>query len=209
MTTGNGQRDLVWQPPTVSREQRATLNGHRSMVLWLTGLPGAGKSTLAHAVEERLYRMGCRSVVMDGDNVRHGLCGDLGFNAAGRVENIRRVAEVARLFVDAGVIAITAFISPFSKDRQYARALFAPGDFLEIHCACPLEECERRDVKGMYRRARAGEIPLFTGVDSPYEEPIDAEIVIRTDQLSLEQSVDRILVAMVARGVVPEAGGLG
>lgn len=209
MTTENGQRDLVRQPPTVSREQRAALNGHRSMVLWLTGLPGAGKSTLAHAVEERLYRMGCRSVVMDGDNVRHGLCGDLGFNAAGRVENIRRVAEVARLFVEAGVIAITAFIAPFSKDRQYARALFAPGDFLEIHCACPLEECERRDVKGMYRRARAGEIPLFTGVDSPYEEPIDAELVIRTDLLSLEESVERIIVAMVARGVVPEAGGLG
>jgi adenylylsulfate kinase len=209
MQTKSEPKNLVWHHTAVTRAQREVLNAHRSMVLWLTGLSGAGKSTLAHAVEERLHRMGCRSFVMDGDNVRHGLCSDLGFTEAGRVENVRRVAEVAKLFVDAGVIAITAFISPFSKDRQYARSLFVPGDFLEIHCDCPLAECERRDVKGMYRRARAGEIPLFTGVGSPYEVPRDAEIVIRTDQLSLEESVDRIIAALVERGVIPEAGMLG
>lgn len=207
--TANGRIDLVWHRAAVTRAQREAQNGHRSMVLWLTGLSGAGKSTLAHAVEERLHRMGCRSFVMDGDNVRHGLCRDLGFTDAGRVENIRRVAEVARLFVDAGVIAITAFISPFRKDREYARSLFPSGDFLEIHCACPLEECERRDVKGMYRRARAGEIPMFTGIGSPYEEPRHAELVIRTDRAALDDAVDRIVAAMVERGAIPEAGGLG
>jgi adenylylsulfate kinase len=197
-----GAKDIVWHHATVTRARRETLNGHRGAVLWFTGLPGAGKSTLAHAVEERLHQAACRTFVMDGDNVRHGLCGDLGFSAADRVENVRRIAEVAKLFLEAGTIVMTAFISPFRADRERARALFPHGDFLEIYCACPLAECERRDVKGMYRRARAGEISMFTGIDSPYEEPRDAELTVATGTLALEASVDAVIDLLRARGIV-------
>jgi len=159
--------NVVWHHATVTRERREQLNKHRSICLWFTGLSGAGKSTLAHAIEERLHRAGCRTIVLDGDNVRHGLCSNLGFSIEDRAENIRRIGEMSRLFVEAGVIALTAFISPFRSERRRARELLGEGNFIEIYCDCPINVCEQRDVKGMYKRARAGEIKDFTGISSP------------------------------------------
>ncbi len=185
--------NVVWHHATVTRERRQQLNGHRSFVLWFTGLSGSGKSTLAHAVEERLHQMSCRTFVFDGDNVRHGLCSDLGFGEEDRRENIRRIGEMTKLFVEAGVIAMTAFISPFRAERQMVRSLFQPGEFIEIYCDCSLETCEARDVKGLYAKARAGLIPNYTGISSPYEEPLSPEIRIRTDKETLEDSVDAVL----------------
>lgn len=194
--------NVVWHHATVRREHRRRRNGHGSVVLWFTGLSGAGKSTLAHAVEEKLHEQGCATYVLDGDNVRHGLCGDLGFSAEDRWENVRRVGEVAKLFVDAGVIVLTAFISPFAADRQRVRGLLMPDDFLEIYCRCPVEICETRDVKGFYQRAREGVIKEFTGISSPYEEPQNAELVVDTGRLSLEESVERVLALLRERGVI-------
>ncbi len=185
--------NVVWHHATVTRERRQQLNGHRSFVLWFTGLSGSGKSTLAHAVEERLHQMNCRTFVFDGDNVRHGLCSDLGFGEEDRRENIRRIGEMTKLFVEAGVIAMTAFISPFRAERKMVRSLFEPGEFIEIYCDCSLETCEARDVKGLYAKARAGLIPNYTGISSPYEEPQSPEIRIRTDKETLEDSVDAVL----------------
>jgi adenylylsulfate kinase len=185
--------NIVWHHSLVSREQRERRNGHKSFVLWFTGLSGAGKSTLAHRVEELLFKKGCRTYVFDGDNVRHGLCADLGFSAEDRRENIRRIGEMSKLFVDAGVIALTAFISPFRRDRELVRGLMGPGDFIEIYCDAPLEICEQRDVKGLYRRARAGEIPEFTGISSPYEVPERPEIAVRTGEDGLDECAWQIL----------------
>lgn len=189
----NNSSNTIWHHATVTRERREKLNGHKSVIIWFTGLSGAGKSTLAHAVEERLHQMGCRTFVFDGDNVRHGLCGDLGFSEADRKENIRRIGEMARLFIEAGVIALTAFISPFRTDRRKVRNLVAPDDFVEIYCRCPVEICEQRDVKGLYRKARAGEISHFTGVSSPYEEPENPDLVLDTGDMPLEKCVDQII----------------
>ena len=194
--------NVVWHQATIERPQREELNGHKSAILWFTGLSGSGKSTLAHAVEDRLYEMACRTYVLDGDNVRHGLCGDLGFSDQDRVENIRRVGEVAKLFTEAGVITLTAFISPFIADRDRVRGLVKDGDFIEIYCQCALEVCESRDVKGLYKKARAGEIPEFTGINSPYEEPKNAEIIVDTAALSLEESVDKVIGYMKEKGIV-------
>ena len=163
--------NVVWHQATVTRERREKLNGHRSFVLWFTGLSGAGKSTIAHAVEEQLYQMGCHTFVFDGDNVRHGLCSDLGFGEDDRKENIRRIGEMTHLFVQAGGIAMTAFISPFRSERKRVRDLFKPGEFIEVYCDCSLDTCEQRDVKGLYAKARAGLIPNYTGISSPYEKP--------------------------------------
>lgn len=185
--------DLVWHRSAVSRAQREQANGHRSFVLWFTGLSGAGKSTLAHAVDERLHRIGCRSFVFDGDNVRHGLCADLGFSDHDRSENLRRIGEMGKLFLDAGVIALAAFISPRRADRDRVRAMFGDGDFYEIFVDCPLEVCEGRDVKGVYRRARAGEISHFTGISAPYEAPLHADLTLRTDQLAVDACVEAVL----------------
>jgi adenylylsulfate kinase len=195
-------RNAVWHHAVIERAHRQELNGHRSAVLWLTGLSGAGKSTLAHAVEEQLHRLGCRSYVLDGDNVRHGLCGDLGFSAAERGENIRRAGEVAKLMADAGLIVLAAFISPFRADRERVRGLMARGDFLEIHCQCPLDICERRDVKGLYQKARAGAIPEYTGISSPYEAPLAPELALDTGRLPLEQCVARVLGLLRARAIL-------
>jgi len=185
-------KNIVWHESQVSREMREKANGHKSAVLWFTGLSGAGKSTLAHAVEERLFQMGVGTYVLDGDNVRHGLCGDLGFSDVARRENIRRIGEAAKLFVDAGVVVLTAFISPFRSDRHQARKLLG-DDFIEIYCNSSLEVCESRDVKGLYQRARAGEIKDFTGISSPYEEPESAEIVVNTGVLDLPASVQQVI----------------
>ncbi|MEW9668918.1 adenylyl-sulfate kinase [Ammoniphilus sp. 3BR4] len=194
--------NIVWHSATVAKQDRQQLNGHKSCVLWFTGLSGAGKSTLANAVEKRLYELGLRSYILDGDNVRHGLNKDLGFSADDRKENIRRIAEVSKLFVDAGFISITAFISPFREDRQVARDLLEPGEFIEVYVKCTLNECENRDPKGLYAKARKGEIPDFTGISSPYEEPLDPELVIETDLLTLEESVDRVIRYLQYRNIV-------
>lgn len=205
--TGNGiaSPNVVWHVETVRRRHRERQNGHRSLLLWFTGLSGSGKSTMAQAVEERLHREKRHTYVLDGDNIRHGLCADLGFSDQDRQENIRRIGEVANLFVDAGVIVLSAFISPFRADRQRARNLVPPGDFIEIHCDCPLEICESRDVKGLYKRARAGEIRQFTGIDSPYEAPLSPELVLPTGTLSVADCVDQVM-ALVNRRIDLETG---
>ena len=172
------------------------------MILWFTGLSGAGKSTLAHAVEHRLYAAGCATFVFDGDNVRHGLCGDLGFSSEDRAENIRRVGEMSKLFIEAGIIALTAFISPFRADRDRVRDLVGSGDFIEIYCRAPLEVCEQRDVKGLYARARQGLIKEFTGISSPYEVPEHAELVIDTGSLPLEGCVAQVLAYLQQRAII-------
>ncbi|MDP1996231.1 MAG: adenylyl-sulfate kinase [Gallionella sp.] len=184
--------NVVWHHATVTRARREAQNGHRGAIIWFTGLSGAGKSTLAHAVEEHLHQMGCRTFVLDGDNVRHGLCGDLGFSATDRVENIRRVGEIAKLFMEAGVIVLTAFISPFREDRNKVRAMVQPGEFVEIYCQCPVEVCEQRDTKGLYKKARAGEIGQFTGISSPYEAPDMPELAVNTSERSLQDCVQQV-----------------
>lgn len=194
--------NVVWQEQAVSRQQREEQNRHKSFVIWFTGLSGSGKSTLANAVEAELHKLSCNSFVFDGDNVRHGLCGDLGFCEEDRVENIRRVAEMSRLFIEAGVIALTAFISPFRSDRRKVRDLMPEGDFIEVYCDCSLDTCERRDVKGLYKKARAGIIKNYTGISSPYEEPELAEIVVNTDSLSVEESADLIMRYLIDNGYI-------
>lgn len=191
--------NTVWQRSEVTRQQREQLNGHTGAVVWFTGLSGSGKSTLAHAVEARLHALACRTLVFDGDNVRHGLCGDLGFSLEDRAENIRRIGEMVSLFIEAGIIALTAFISPFKKEREKVRTLVGANNFIEIYCQCSLSVCEQRDVKGLYRRARLGEISDFTGISSPYEAPEQPALVLDTSSITLEESVDKVVAILVAR----------
>ncbi|MBI5889616.1 MAG: adenylyl-sulfate kinase [Nitrosomonadales bacterium] len=197
--------NIVWHQSTITRRQREEQNNHGSCVLWFTGLSGSGKSTLAHAVEEELHRHGCRTFVLDGDNVRHGLCGDLAFSEADRRENIRRVGETARLFVEAGVIVLTAFISPFRDDRERVRKLVGDADFIEVYCHCPLQVCEERDVKGLYRKARQGLIRDFTGISSPYEEPVQLAYSIDTARTSVADSAGQVMDLLVGHGKVRRA----
>ena len=185
--------NVIYHQASVTRQRRNKLNNHRSIVLWFTGLSGSGKSTLAHTVEEKLFQKGCSTFVLDGDNVRHGLNSNLDFSEAGRTENIRRISEVSKLMVESGLIVMTAFISPIKKDRNEAKKLISSDDFIEIYCKASLEVCENRDVKGLYKRARSGEIKNYTGIDSPYEEPENPELIIDTDNQSLEDSVSTIL----------------
>lgn len=205
MTGSNKTENVVWHEATVTRARREEMNGHKSFVLWFTGLSGSGKSTIAHAVEERLHQLGTRTFVFDGDNVRHGLCSDLTFSEADRKENIRRIGEMTKLFTQAGVVAMTAFISPFREERQRVRDLFEDGDFLEVYVKCSLDVCEQRDVKGLYKKARAGLIPNYTGISSPYEAPEAAEIVVETDQQTLDESVDIVLDALRSRSLLAAA----
>lgn len=193
--------NVVWHQSTVTRQDREHQNGHRSVILWFTGLSGAGKSTLAHAVEDKLFKLNCRTFVIDGDNVRHGLCADLGFSSDDRVENIRRVGEIAKLFTEAGIIALTAFISPFRADRDRVRELVADGDFIEVYCEASLEICENRDVKGLYKKARSGEISNFTGISSPYEPPESPELIVNTGEGSLETCVQQVIDFLKNKGV--------
>lgn len=193
MTQPTTSPNAVWQEVLVNRADRERMNGHRGAILWFTGLSGSGKSTMIHALEKHLHDAGRHTYALDGDNVRHGLCGDLGFSNQDRVENIRRIGEVAKLMLDAGLIVLCGFISPFAADRQRVRSLVAPGDFLEIHCECSLEICEQRDVKGLYRKARAGLIPEFTGISSPYEAPENPELRLDTGNESVEACVGRVL----------------
>ncbi len=189
--------NIQWQPTEVTRERRAALKSQRPAVLWLTGLSGAGKSTIANLVESKLARMNRHSFLLDGDNVRHGLNRDLGFTEADRIENIRRVGEVARLMADAGLIVITAFISPFRAERELVRSMIPAGEFIEIFIDTPLAEAERRDVKGLYAKARAGELANFTGIDSPYEAPTEPEIRIDTTRMSPDEAADAIIAALI------------
>ena len=192
-------QNIHWQPADITRETHAAQKGQRAAVVWLTGLSGAGKSTIANLVEERLYAIGRHSFLLDGDNVRHGLNRDLGFTDADRVENIRRVGEVARLMADAGLIVVTAFISPFRAEREMVRAMLPPGEFMEVHVDTPLAEAERRDVKGLYRKARAGQLRNFTGIDSPYEAPDRPELRIDTTKLSAEAAADLIVARLTGQ----------
>lgn len=195
--------NVGWHHVTITREKRELLNGHRAYAIWFTGLSGSGKSTLAHAVEERLHGMGCRTFVFDGDNVRHGLCSDLGFSIGDRSENIRRISEMVRLFLDAGVIALCAFISPMCADRQKVCAIVGADNFLEIHCDCSVEICEQRDVKGLYKKARAGLIKNYTGISSPYEAPEQPGLRLETGKKSLSDCVVKVLAVLRERGVIP------
>jgi len=195
--------NVVWHQATVNRKRREEKNQHKSAVLWFTGLSGSGKSTLAHAVEEALYNLNLNTFVLDGDNVRHGLNKDLGFSDIDRKENIRRISEISKLMLEAGIITLTAFISPFREERAMARSLMPHGDFIEIHCQCPLETCETRDVKGLYKKARNGEIKDFTGISSPYEAPINPELRVDTHSLSLEESVNRVIEVLKTRHIIP------
>lgn len=186
----------------VSQIDRQRQAGHKSVILWFTGLSGAGKSTLAHAVEKALFDKGCRTFVFDGDNVRHGLCADLSFTAEDRKENIRRIGEMSKLFLEAGVIALTAFISPFQSDRDRVRSLVKNGQFIEIYCKASLGVCEQRDVKGLYAKARRGEISDFTGISSPYEEPLKAELVLDTGLEPLALCVDKVINYLKEHGII-------
>lgn len=201
------ENEVVWHHATVTRERREALNRHRSVVAWFTGLSGAGKSTIAHETEERLHRLGCRTYVFDGDNVRHGLCSDLGFSVPDRRENIRRTGEMVNLFLDAGVIALAAFISPFRSDREWVRSLVGKDQFIEIYCRCPVEVCKSRDIKGFYEKARRGEIPEYTGVSSPYEEPLQPDLALDTHILSLEDCVAQVVNLLRRRDIFTEAKG--
>ena len=194
--------NIIYHNASVTRKRRNQLNKHKSVVIWFTGLSGSGKSTLAHAVEEILFNKGCRTFVLDGDNVRHGLSSNLDYSNKDRKENIRRIGEVTKLMMKAGLIIMTAFISPFKEDRIAVRNLIPDGDFIEIYCKASLETCEARDLKGFYKRARAGEIKNYTGIDSPYEVPDNPELIIDTDKETLDESVSRIVSFLQTKAII-------
>ncbi len=203
--TSNKSSNVVWSDNSINKDSRDTLNNQRSSILWFTGLSGSGKSTVANALEERLHKLSFRTYLLDGDNVRHGLSSDLGFADSDRQENIRRIGEVSKLFIDAGVMVLATFISPFIKDRNFVRNIVNNTEFIEIYIKCPLDVCESRDVKGLYKKARAGEIKHFTGIDSPYEEPINPDITIDTAELSLDESVDKIIDYLIKHSYIVPA----
>ncbi|OFA30979.1 adenylyl-sulfate kinase [Glaciecola punicea] len=194
--------NIVWHKSTVDKQHRSAKLGQKPSVIWLTGLSGSGKSTIANLLEKRLYEADHATYLLDGDNVRHGLCGDLGFNDKARVENIRRISEVSKLFVDAGLIALTAFISPFKADRNYCRSLLANGEFVEVFVDTPIEVCEKRDPKGLYQKARSGEIKHFTGIDSAYEAPQSPEIHLHYKDETAQQTTQRLYLALQEKGYV-------
>ncbi len=197
------RENIVWHQSPITRTHRESLNGHRAVILWFTGLSGAGKSTVAYALEEQLHKKKCRTLVLDGDNIRHGLSSDLGFNEIDRKENIRRISEVAKLMLEAGNITLAAFISPFKLERKLARYIVAEEDFIEIYCKCDLNICEQRDTKGLYRKARRGEIANFTGISSPYEPPENPELVIDTSCMNIEECVAHISCYLQEKGIIP------
>lgn len=194
--------NITWHEASISKENRREKNGHGSCALWFTGLSGSGKSTIANAVSNELFRQGISEYVLDGDNIRHGLNKDLGFSDYDRTENIRRIGEVAKLFVDSGKVVTTAFISPFRSDRDQVRALFEDGEFIEVFVQCPIEECERRDPKQLYAKARRGEIKDFTGIDSPYEAPEQPEITLHSDQVTVEEAVEQVFAYLKEKNII-------
>lgn len=185
--------NITWHDSEVTKEERQNRNGHKSAVIWFTGLSGSGKSTVSVALEKALFNEGKQTYRLDGDNVRHGLNKNLGFSPEDRTENIRRIGEVAKLMVDAGSITVTAFISPYKQDRDNVRAILEDDEFIEVYAKCSVEECENRDPKGLYKKARSGEIPEFTGISAPYEAPDHPEIILDTEHESIDQSVDRVI----------------
>ncbi|MEN8174623.1 MAG: adenylyl-sulfate kinase [Pseudomonadota bacterium] len=199
------ENNLYWHEGHVDRSHRETRNKHKSFVLWFTGLSGAGKSTLAHAAESALFGLGNQVIVLDGDNVRHGLCSDLGFSEEDRHENLRRIGEMSKLFVEAGVIVLAAFISPYRSDRERVRSMLPHGDFYEVFCKCALSTCEARDPKGLYARARRGEVKQFTGISAPYEEPIKPDLLVQTDTQTLEDEVELVLQFLQRKGLIEGA----
>jgi adenylylsulfate kinase len=200
--TKNKATNITWQQGSLSQRKREQLLRQKGVVIWFTGLSASGKSTLALAVEEELYRRGHLCYVLDGDNIRHGLNKNLGFSPEDREENIRRIGEVSKLFADAGLLTMTAFISPYKKDRDLARTLFNDGEFIEVFMSIPLDVAEQRDPKGLYKKARAGEIKEFTGISAPYEEPINPELTIDSSELDIEQSRDRVIQYLEQQGIL-------
>lgn len=193
---------IFWHAASVERESREVMSGHRATLVWLTGLSGSGKSTLAHAIEKRLHVAGHRTFVLDGDNVRHGLCANLDFSTLDRTENIRRVAEVARLFVEAGVIVLAAFISPLAAQREIVRQIVGTRDYIEVYCRCPLTVCAERDPKGLYRKALTGEIADFTGISAPYDVPLTPDLIVDTDRIPLDAAINRVVDLLVEREII-------
>lgn len=194
--------NIVWHEASITKEERRTQNKHQSFILWFTGLSASGKSSVANAFARRLFDRGNQAFVLDGDNVRHGLNKDLGFDEAGRRENIRRIGEVSKLFVENGQIVLTAFISPYREDRQAVRALVEEGEFIEVYVRCSVETCEQRDPKGLYKKARNAEIPNFTGISAPYEEPENPEIILDTEHYSIEECVDQLTEILTSNGYI-------
>ena len=199
----NDNKNIVWHEPSVTIDSRWQSNGYKSSVIWFTGLSASGKSTIAHALDKYLHDNGIHSYVLDGDNVRHGLNKDLGLSPASRKENIRRIGEVSKLFVDAGLLVIDAFISPYREDRRQIRAMMGKDEFIEVYVKCSIDECERRDPKGLYKKAKKGEIKEFTGISAPYEEPENPEIILESDKYSKDESVRRILDYMIEKKIIP------
>jgi len=195
-------RNITWHDYTITKKLRRDQNGHQSFIIWFTGLSGSGKSTIANALAKALFIRKINHYVLDGDNIRHGLNKDLGFSEKERAENIRRIGEVSKLFVDSGQVILTAFISPFQEDRDQVRRLVEPKEFIEIYVKCSLDECEKRDPRKLYQKARAGEIKNFTGIDSPYEEPVNPELVIETDLYSVEDCVNKIIIYIEAMKLI-------
>ena len=195
-------KHIYWHEGRVTKEDRERLLNQKGVVIWLTGLPASGKSTIARELEWRLYNMGKLTYVLDGDNIRHGLNSDLGFSPEDRRENIRRIGEVAKLFADAGIITITSFISPYREGRDRARSLLKEGEFIEVYLKCPLEVLIERDPKGLYKKALAGEIKEFTGISAPYEEPLNPEIVLETDRETVEESTEKIISYLKKHGII-------
>ncbi|MBT2758946.1 adenylyl-sulfate kinase [Mesobacillus foraminis] len=198
----NKSTNITWHDASLTKEMRRKQSGHHSFVLWFTGLSGSGKSTVANAVAQELYNNKIKNYVLDGDNIRHGLNKDLGFSDEDRTENIRRIGEVSKLFVDAGQVVLTAFISPFQADRGLVRDLLEDGEFIEVYVKCPVDECEKRDPKGLYEKARKGLIRDFTGIDSPYEEPSNPELVIETNLSSVEGCVEQVIQFLQSRNYI-------
>jgi adenylylsulfate kinase len=194
--------NVRWHVQQVTRAMREARSGHRSVLVWFTGLPSSGKSTLAHGLEARLFAEGRNAYVLDGDNVRHGLCRDLGFGEGDRAENIRRIGELANLFLDSGIITLAAFVSPCASDRRKVRELVGSANFIEVYCRCPVEVCETRDVKGNYAKAKAGAILQFTGISAPYEEPRNPDLVIETDRTDIEDSIQAVLELLHNRALI-------
>ncbi|WP_458412807.1 adenylyl-sulfate kinase [Schinkia sp. CFF1] len=194
--------NISWHQSSITKEKRREQNNHHSFVIWFTGLSGSGKSTIANALARRLYEHGVKNYVLDGDNIRYGLNRDLGFSNEDRTENIRRIGEVAKLFVDSGQVVLTAFISPFQSDRKIVRDLLGEHEFFEVYVKCPLEDCEKRDPKGLYEKARKGIIPEFTGISSPYEEPAAPEIIIESNKWTVEECVDQLLNYFTSKNIV-------
>jgi len=205
---GSNKNNIKWFNGFVSKEKREKLHGHRGAALWFTGLSASGKSTIAHHLEIQLHKLGYSTYVFDGDNVRHGLCRDLGFTVEDRSENIRRIGEMTKLFIDAGIIAITAFISPYRKDRQSVRSVAGEEFFLEIYVKCPIDVCESRDPKGIYKKARQGDIKNFTGVSAPYEPPEYPDLIIESDKEDIQAAVAKVIQLMQKKKIITgEASG--